>query len=161
MGDTHSMAMFSTSLGSVAALGTALGSAQQASAARDIAGVNAGLADRQATDALLRGSEAEQAVRRRGAKILGSQRAALAAGNVVSTSGTSLAVLEETQRGVDADAAAIRAGAGREAYGRKVGAAGYRAQAAGYNPSMALTGSLLTGASQVADRWLRYKDAGY
>lgn len=124
---------------------------------KTVAQNNAALADAQAKDALERGGRAELDLRRKAAKVKGSQVAKFSAGNV-QLQGSALDILEETDRSTEQDAATIRRNAGNEAWARKSEAAGYRARAGGINPGAAGFTSLLSSAGSVADRWYKYQE---
>lgn len=114
-----------------------MGNRQQAKAAMDQAnytnrvyGIDATLADQQATDAIARGHEAE--MRQLGAtrSLVGSQRAAFAAQGIDANSGSAAKVQADTTALGELDALTIRNNAAREAYGYQMEAADYRTRGA-------------------------------
>lgn len=122
--------------------------------------MNAGVADQQAADALVRGQEAESLQRSQTRGMIGSQRAALAASGVDVSDGSAADVQADTAMLGELDARAIRNNARREAWGYQVQATNYRsqgalAQASGKNQAGALRtesfGTLLTTAANVND----------
>lgn len=161
MGTPTSNQFAEADLGLTAAsvLGQAFAGYRAAEINGDVARANARLAEGQARDALARGADAQLRLRREGGKLRGSQKARLAAGNVDVDQGSPLDILEETDRGIEADAAVIRGNAGREAHARRVEASGYRAQARGSNPGLVAGLTLLTGAGRVAEKWYRLGDS--
>lgn len=142
--------------GAITAVAGAYGAYSQAQAGRaanSIAKFNAGLADMQAQDAIARGAENEQALRRQGRQVAGAQRAALAGQgvDVNDVNGTAGQLQVDTQLAVEEDARRIRANAMREAFGYRVGAIstrlqGQQAQIGGYQQA---TGTLLTSGASV------------
>lgn len=155
MCDPTTTAQFGLALNAGSTVVGATAAYDKARIERAVASNNADLATWQARDALERGGKAE--LRRRAGKLKGSQVARLAAGNV-QLQGSALDVLENTDRMTDADAEVIRRNAGGEAGARSLEAAGYRARAAGNNPGIAASTTLLAGAGQVADRWYSYQE---
>lgn len=124
---------------------------------------NAQYADWQAEDALQRGADAEVAHGVKVANLRGTQRATLAARGVALEEGSPLNILADTEQMGAADAAVIRANAGKEAWGHRVQASNYRnnagvlnARADAENPLLNASSTLLTGAGMVADRWYSY-----
>lgn len=118
---------------------------------------NAAYAEAQALDAKRRGEQGEHALRRDAAQLRGRQTASFAARGVALNEGSPFAVLRTTDVMVEADAATIRENAAREAYGHRVQAANYRAEAQAKNPWLLAGSSLLSDAGQVADRWYQYR----
>jgi hypothetical protein len=117
------------------------------------------LAEQQARDAIQRGQVAEQKQRDLTAQRIGTQQAALAAQGT-DMEGSPTDILADTARAGEQDALTIRNGAAREAYGYRVQAAGYGADAAlreSFEPSYLGAGaSLLMGASALAEKWKRF-----
>lgn len=97
-------------------------------ATQAISRYNARRAEARAVDALARGAEEEQRLRRQGAALVGQQRAGYAGQGVVVDSGSAAAVQEQTGRIIDQDAATIRLNAAREAWGYRMDAANLRIQ---------------------------------
>lgn len=83
---------------------------------------NAQMADMQAADAIRRGDKEASQVKARGKKMIGSQRAALAAQGIDVNSGSAADIQEETDVFSTEDAMTVRSNAWREAFG-------FRAQA--------------------------------
>lgn len=142
--------------------------AQKATATAEakIAANNQKMAEWQAQDALKRGGEQDVENRRRYKQLGGSQRAALASNGVDIGEGTALDMLEDTSILESVDSQRIRDNAQRDAYGFRFQGQNYSAQssiysstASGYNPLTAGGMTLLTGATDVADRWMRYRGA--
>jgi hypothetical protein len=106
----------------------------QATAAADrynaqIADMNARLAERRAKDAIERGAKEEQRKRMEVAKIVGAQKAAMAASGVDLTFGSPLDVIVDTAVLGELDALTIRSNAYREAHDHRVDAVSRRAGA--------------------------------
>lgn len=93
-----------------------------------VANQNAKVQEMQATDALQRGADEETRQRKRVRQLLGQQRVAMGANNVVLSSGSPLDILADTARLGEEDAITIRNNARREAWGYRVGAQSSRAQ---------------------------------
>ena len=104
------------------AVSSAFSSFMQARSQKYISRTNARMSEMQARDALRRGKEAEAASRQRTSKLIGSQRAALAAQGIRLDFGSALDVQQEAADIGELDALAIRTNAAREAFG-------YRAEA--------------------------------
>jgi hypothetical protein len=151
------LGMYSSVAGGISNFG---GSVANSINTRRTANINAQLADQQAADAIARGQSAEFNSRLRTAQLKGTQTASLAAHGVALDQGSVLDVLTSTDVMGAADAATIRDNANKEAWGDRVQAANYRAQASAANPWAAGVGSLIGGANAVADRWYKYKVAG-
>jgi hypothetical protein len=114
-----------------------------------IADWNAEVADLQARDAMSRGQEAQNKLRRGARRLIGAQRAGFAGQGVVVDSGSPAAVVEDSYTLSEADARTIANNAIREAWGYQVQAAGYRFQAGQARRAgvMAAAGTLIdTGA---------------
>jgi hypothetical protein len=117
------------------------------------------LAEQQARAAIQRGQVAEQKQRDLTAQRIGTQQAVLAAQGT-DMAGSPTDILVDTARAGEHDALTIRNNAAREAYGYRVQAAGYGADAAlreSFEPSYLGAGaSLLMGASALAGKWDRF-----
>ncbi len=146
-------------LSSVAGTGlSAYGQYQQAEAAKSAAEYNQKVAEVQSRDAITRGDqEGEMAGRKIGA-LRGRQRAALAASGVDLSSGSAADILAQTDYYGLEDQRTIADNARREAamYTSRAGA--YGAEAGSITPWLAGTGTLLSGAGAVADRWYNYTE---
>lgn len=136
-------------------LGQAYAAYEGAKANRVVAKANARLADYQAQDALSRGAREQARYRTQGDRLIGRQKASLAAGNV-QLQGSALDILDDTAKLIDEDVATIRENSEREALGFRTQASGYRAQARGSSPGMAAATSLLTSGTRVASDWYGY-----
>jgi hypothetical protein len=153
----------------MSAYGAFQSSQAEKAAAKTQAKINANnqkVAEWQAQDAIKRGGEQDIESRRRYAQIGGTQRTALAGKGIDIGEGTALDMLEDTSIFEGIDSGRIRDNAEREAYGFRFQGANYGAQssiyktaASGYSPFISGGGTLLTGAGDVAERWLRYRGA--
>lgn len=144
-------------ISSVAGTGmSAYGQYQQAKAGQVAARYNQKVADIQKQDALDRGDFEQQQVGARQAQIRGRQRVALAANGVDLDSGTPAALLDQTDYYGLEDQRTVANNARREAagYGARSTLAGLQADV---NPYAGATGSLLSNAGAVADKWYRYR----
>ena len=115
-----------------------------------VAGYNAKVANAQAADALVRGEQEVTTARRKGSAVIGAQRAALAAQGVEVNTDTASQLQEDTARATAEDVVTIRNNAKREAWGYKVQATNYKAQArlARYEGVTGAAGTLLGGGAQ-------------
>lgn len=141
----------------VGGISNVAGSVTNSINARRTATTNAQLADLQAADAISRGNDAVFKSQLRTAQLKGTQTATLAAHGVALDQGSALDILTSTDVMGAQDADTIRDNANKEAYGDKVQAANYRAQASAANPWSAGLSSLLSNGATVADRWYKYK----
>src|SRR5688572_4523364 len=82
-----------------------------------MAGINAELAEMQADDAIKRGDKEAEGVRRNAKKMIGSQRAALAAQGIEIDDGSALEIQDETRAIATEDALQIKNNAWRTAWG--------------------------------------------
>lgn len=113
---------------------------------------NASVAELQAKDALDRGAEAENQFRSQIRGAIGTQRTSFAAGNVDVSFGSAVDVQADAARLGELDALTIKTNAAREAWGFKVQAFDYRAQAA--IDRKAGRNQILAGEeAQTASRW--------
>lgn len=141
--------------------------AAQAIYQSQVARQNQDLMARQSADALQRGQMAEENRRRLMQQQLGQQTARLAA-HGTDLEGSPLDILGDTRATGELDALTIRANAAREAYGYQVQGLGYsnqsilestRAANSVYTPNyLGAGGSLLAGASTLAERWKRFQN---
>ncbi len=117
-----------------------------------VAKYNAKVADMQATEALRLGEEEVGRARRRGAQVIGTQRAGFAAQGVEVNADTASLVQEDTARAVAEDVVAIRNNARREAWGYRVRATDARAQGrlARYQGFTDAAGTILGTGGQIA-----------
>lgn len=136
--------------------------AQAAKANRANAEFNARVLDAQATDAVARGEEQVDLIRRDARQLRGAQRAALASQGVTLDSATAEALQRDTEQTARRNVATTRANAVREAWGLRAAAASTRyggrmAYRAGMNAS---AGSLLTGGASTAAAYRDYRYRG-
>lgn len=134
-----------------------------------IARNNQKMANAQAEDAIKRGGEADIELRRQYAQKRGAQVAGLAASGVALDEGSALSVLQDTDMFEQIDSGRTRDNAQREAWGYRVQGTNYSndatmARMAGRNASgavpYAVGGTLLSTATDVSDRWLKFRNAG-
>lgn len=169
-----SAATWST-IGSVVSTGFSVYNAYtQAQGQRDMAKYNeavarnnATMAEYQAQDAVARGNKAAEDHSRKVASLAGTQRATMAARGLDISEGTPAEILTDTELFGQQDAATIKNNAAKEAWAARVQGSNYSAQAGMYStqaenssPLMAAGGSLLTGASSIAEKWYRSSKAG-
>ena len=145
----------STAIGATSAI-------QQGKAAQQVARNNATMSEYAAQDAQRRGEEEASAIQRRAAALKSSQRVSLAAKGLDLSYGTAADLQDQTDFFGQSDAATARTNAGREAWSRRAG--GQQALAEGQfarsNANLQATGTLLSGAGQVADKWHKYNRRG-
>ena len=131
---------------------------QQGRVAQQVAKNNATIAEYQATDAVRRGSEEANAIRRRASQLEGTQRATMAARGLDLTGGTPQQLLDETNFFGEADQRTARYNGSVEAWGKRAQASNMRAEgaaAASAGRTQAFSTLLGTGGT-VADKWYRY-----
>jgi hypothetical protein len=123
---------------------------------------NADLAEKEATEAMRRGTFDEYRYRGQAEGVLGAQRAAYGASGVAGGTGSAADVEFGSRVAIEQDAAAIRFNARNEEYGKKIEAYNYRRgvgplnKAAGAATAAGLFGAgstLLTGMSQLGLKW--------
>ncbi|MBT9467218.1 hypothetical protein [Hydrogenophaga sp.] len=145
----------------------AYGSYQQADASKKAANYSAQVADNNARtneivaqDALKRGDEEANAIRRNADMLKGSQRASLAAKGLDLAEGTAAELQDQTDFFAMTDTVAARDNAKRQAWGIRTQGANFQSEAAmqratarGISPGMAATTSLLSGAGAVSKQW--------
>ena len=126
-------------------------------------------ATRAAEDARLRGQQAAQRQRKGTRQLIGKQRAVLASNGVMVDSGSALDIVSETAGLGEEDALQMLFNAEREALdyerlGRQAGADATMTIASGSAIARATSlnsvGTLIGGASAVADRWYQYRREG-
>jgi hypothetical protein len=112
---------------------------------------NAEIADLQSRDAISRGQEEQNKLRRGARRLIGAQRAGFAGQGVAVDSGSAAAVVEDTYTLSEADARTVANNAIREAWGFQVQATGSRFQAgqARRGGFMAAAGTLLDTGSDI------------
>jgi multidrug efflux pump subunit AcrA (membrane-fusion protein) len=157
------LSLLGTGFGFFSQTKQAAGQAQQAKFAAKIASNNQKSSEAAANDAIERGNEAELQNRRKYAQLAGTQRASFASRGVDLDEGSALGQLDDTMMFSNVDSNIIRENAGREAWGYRNQGANYgadatmqRVAASGYSPLNG-GGTLLTGATDVAEKWYRYK----
>lgn len=145
--------MMALTIGStiVGAVGQVQQASAQAASARynaQVAELNATLSERRARDAIERGKTEEQKKRQEVQRILGAQKAAMAANGVDLTFGSPLDTIVDTAVLGELDALTIRSNAYREAYDHRVDAMNKRAGAelSRLEARSALTGGYLQAA---------------
>lgn len=134
----------------ISAIGTttqAVGTIQAGRSADHVAGFNARMAEWQARDAERRGDEAANRHRAQVTRMIGSQRAALAAQGVNVEDGSAAEVQLDTAMLGEMDALTIRNNAAREALGYRAQAIDYRRRGAleRSQSGIAALGTILTG----------------
>lgn len=131
----------------------------QGNATNKIAQNNAVMAGYAAADAQRKGEEDAQAIQRKGAALKSSQRVSMAAKGLDLGYGTAGDLQEQTDFFAASDVATARTNAGNDAWRYRNQGQDFRSQgaAAKSNGMMSAGGSLLSGASAVSDKWLRYK----
>ena len=141
---------------------------QQGQAKEDQANYEAGVArNNQITaqyasdDALRRGELDVQKVQRQAAQLTGTQRASFAAKGMDITEGTPGDILDQTNFFGQIDANTARYNGKVDAWQKKTQAQNFGAQASAASDRAggAMTGSLLSGAGQVASTWYAYGGA--
>lgn len=125
---------------------------------------NVQFAEREARDAVKRGSVTERRARIATRQLVGTQRARIAANNIRVDSGSAKRVQMDAAMLGELDALTIRENAAREARGLLQEARNFGSQAAmagraadDVSPFLSAAPTILTGASTVADQWLRYR----
>lgn len=150
-----------TAVSSIGTLATSYSQSQalksQGAYERQTADTNSRLANIQADDAIERGEREATELKKQTKRLVGSQRAALAAQGLDLESGDALAIQEETKALGALDALQIKNNAWREAWGYKVQANDYkgRGQFAYLSAKNQANNTILTGGMQVA------KDVAY
>lgn len=164
--------MVVSTAGSILSSGTqAYGAAREAKADEEALRFNAeayrenqAFAEREAKDAIKRGSVNERRARLATYQLIGTQRARTAANNIRVDSGSAVNIQADAALLGELDALTIRENAAREARGIQQDARNYGTQAAltqraadDVSPFLAAAPTILTGATSVADQWLRYR----
>ena len=113
---------------------------------------NARVAEYQSSEAVKRGDREAELARKAGKKLIGKQRAALAAQGIALDDGTALELQEETARFTEEDVQTIKNNAAAEAFGYKIRSQQeeLRGRLTGISGRAASTGTLLTGATNLA-----------
>jgi len=118
----------------------------------ELSKINAGLAEFNRKNALARGEEQVEQLQTVRDQVVGSQRATLAANNIVVGTGIAEALEEDTQQAIDDDIITVRNNAMLEAWGYRTQELQFeydRRQTLRAQPLRA-AGTLLTGGSQIA-----------
>lgn len=156
---------FSGGMKAVSAYTSAKNEQAALQAQAQVANNNALLAQWQAEDATLRGEQAANTARLKGAQVKGAQRAAMAANGIDLSVGSAQRVLTDTDYITALDASQLQANAAREAWGYSMQRKQYTQQGAAasdaagqINPWLAAGTSLLSSATSVAARW--YANSG-
>jgi len=133
--------------GSITQTGAGIRAARQEAALYDF---NAHMSRLAAKDAKRRGEIAVDQLRMEVSQLVGEQKLAFGAGNVMLDSGSALEVVQDTKRVAEMDVAMIRNNAAREAWGYRVEAALARAQSETVKSGMLpkALGTLATGGAQ-------------
>jgi hypothetical protein len=127
------------------------------------------LSERAARDAIARGEIAETVSRSQTAQLIGAQRAQQAAQGIEVDTGSALDVITDTAGLGELDALTIRSNAEREAadflaqgsnFEASARLAEARGQTAGTAAGIGSVGTLLTGATSVAEKWFAFKQQG-
>lgn len=140
------------------AAGTAMnayGQYQQGQAAQDAAKYNAKMAEYGAQDAARRGEEEAAAIQRKASALKSSQRVAQAANGLDVSYGTAADLQDQTDFFGQWDASTARYNAAQQAWNYRAQGSLARAEgrSAAYQGMLGATGTLLSGAGQVASRW--------
>jgi hypothetical protein len=124
----------------------------------DIAAQNERAARWQAADAYRRGAAQVGLIRTKASAAAGSARAAMAANNVASTSGSPADLLASSAVNAEMDVATVRANAAREAWGYEVEATIQRGRAkqARFRSYLGMAGGLLGAGASAAESYGRY-----
>ena len=156
-------------LGAVGAKKQADAQAQSANYQAAVARNNQIIAQRYGEYAISKGRSQAELSNYRTAQVIGTAKATQAASGVDVNTGTPVAVRQSIRDIGELDAATIVNNSLNEAYGYKVKAAGFGAEAqlgtmkakyAEEAGTYAVASSLLGGATSVSDKWLGYKGKG-
>lgn len=134
---------------------TAYGQYQQGQAANDAAKYNAKMAEYGAQDAQRRGEEEAAAIQRKAASLKSSQRVSLASRGLDIGYGTAGDLQDQTDFFGQMDAGTARSNAAQQAWNYRAQGTLARAEgrSAAYQGMLGATGTLLSGAGQVASKW--------
>lgn len=170
---TTALAMGSLAASAGGTVMSAMGAQRQAQATSDAANYQAQVArnnqmvaDWKSADDLARGAVAVQQRQTKTALQIASQRAAMGSTGGDVNSGSALDIVGDTAASGEFDALTIRNNAEREAYGDKVQAGNFgadagldtmRANSAASMEALGVGANLLAGASSVADKWSVYR----
>jgi hydrogenase maturation factor len=151
-----------------------MGQMQQADAARQAANYQAAvarnnqiLANQRAAQIEAEGKAAEQKKRLETQRLIGRQRAVLAGNGVLVDVGSALDITSDTAAFGELDALNTRYNYTNQAYNARRQADNFGSDAAmadfrasNSDATLAVTGTLLSGAGSVADKWYRFDSAG-
>lgn len=169
LGQSGVLDVAGTALQSIGASGTANSQFSVYGYQSQVAANNATIQRQNAEAALASGQYAEMASRLRSGAVRGAARAASASSGLDVSVGTPTQIAQTNEITSGLDAAMVHYNAAREAFGLQSNAAnldqesGLLAKAArdtAGGGGLAVLKSLVSGASSVADRWLRFKQAG-
>lgn len=141
----------------------------QAKYQEQMANINSRMADIQSLEAIKRGETNAQDIKTQGRRVIGAQRAALAAQGINVDDGTALDIQLDTAQQVARDAVTVRNNAWREAWGYKVEAINQTASGQFVSASAKFRSSdtLMTGGMQAlgygiqgADRYGAFSSSG-
>ena len=129
--------------------------------------LNAELAEKAAQVELANGQRQVQGVRLKAAQLKSAQRVSMAANGIDLGSDTAVNILTTTDYMSEVDANTAEANSVRSAFGYRTQAVNVsnnansaRASAGGINPFASASGTLLSGAGQVAGSWYSLKKSG-
>ena len=147
------------------AAGTAMsayGQYQQGQSAQDAAKYNAKMSEYAAQDAQRRGEEEAVAIQRKAASLKSSQRVSLASRGLDIGYGTAGDLQDQTDFFGQMDASTARYNAANQAWSARAQGTLAKAEgrAAAYQGALGATGTLLSGAGQVASKWTPSSAAG-
>jgi hypothetical protein len=127
----------------------------QASTSAGIARNNATMAEYAAADAQRKGEQDAAAVQRKAASLKSSQRVGAAAHGLDVGYGTAGDLQDQTDFFAQEDVNTVRNNAAKDAWGYRAQGQSYQTQARAteHNGQMAVMGTFLGGAGQVADKW--------
>jgi len=135
---------------------------------------NAKYQERLASDAIRRGNEEKEQIRRKISQLEGSQRASFAGAGVTLDTGSPLDILSDTNELGNRDVKTALENAKREEYGYRMGAYNYRATgqnslaessmysatAKSISPAMSAAGSALSSAGSISSKWDTFGGGG-
>lgn len=138
---------------------SAKASYDQGQVAKQVGRNNATMAEYAAQDAQKRGEEDAAAIQRKGAALKSAQRVSMATKGLDLSYGTAADLQDQTDFFTQSDAATARTNAGRDAWSMRARGqqAMFEGNAAARNAKLQATGTLLSGAGQVSDKWSTYK----
>lgn len=149
------MSWASIAVAVVGGLFSAKAASDQAKYQSQVAERNAQIAENQAQEAVARGEQDVIEIQRRGAALRSAQRASLGAKGIDLGYGTAADLQDQTDFFTQSDVATARTNARKNAWGYRAQKGGFLAEAENtrYQGKLAVTGSLLSTAGTVADKW--------